>query len=239
VTKCLIVAAGEGSRLQEKGSLKPLVPILGTPLIERVINAVHRAGIDEFVVVSGYRGEELRAELDAFAARARVSITHAINPEWRRANGVSLLAGKPALDGPFLLTMCDHLVDPQIYRELIAAAQPVDGVTLAVDFNIEDPLNDPEDFTRVKCANGRIQAIGKGIKEFNAIDTGVFLCSPLIFAAAEASQAQGDDSISGAMTVLAAWNKAYVFDIGSRAWIDVDDPVAFAKAEMLLKSGRL
>jgi 1L-myo-inositol 1-phosphate cytidylyltransferase len=35
--KCLIVAAGQGTRLREKGALKPLIPIRGKPLIEHVI----------------------------------------------------------------------------------------------------------------------------------------------------------------------------------------------------------
>jgi 1L-myo-inositol 1-phosphate cytidylyltransferase len=237
--KCLIVAAGQGVRLTEEGQLKPLVPVLGIPLIARVMRRVRGVGIEEFVVVSGYRGEELRTELDAFAAREGISVAHAIAEEWRRGNGVSLLAGKRLLDEPFLLTMCDHLVDPEIFRGLMSATHEPDTVTLAVDFNIEDPLNDPEDFTRVKCANGRIQQIGKRIGDFNAIDTGVFLCSPVVFDALEESQAQGDDSISGGINVLARWRKAHVFDIGGGVWIDVDDPVSFRKAEALLESGRL
>ena len=46
--KCLIIAAGKGSRLQERGDSKPLIPILGIPLIERVIRAAMEAGADEF-----------------------------------------------------------------------------------------------------------------------------------------------------------------------------------------------
>jgi len=237
--KCLIVAAGPGVRLREEGQLKPLVPILGVPLIEHVMSRMRRAGIDEFVVVSGYRGEELRAELNALSLREGVDIAHVINEQWQRANGVSLLAGKRVLDEPFLLTMCDHLVDPEIVRDLMTAAHEPDTVTLAVDFNIDDPLNDPEDFTRVKCSDGRIQQIGKGLRDFNAIDTGVFLCSPVVFDAAEESQAHGDDSISGAINVLARWGKARVFDIEGRIWIDVDDPAALRKAEALLESGKL
>jgi 1L-myo-inositol 1-phosphate cytidylyltransferase len=93
--------------------------------------------------------------------------------------------------------------------------------------------------TRVKSQDGRIQRIGKVLRDFDAIDTGVFLCTPIIFEALEASQAQGDDSISGAMNVLAAWKKAHIFDIGDRLWVDVDDPAAYEKAERLLESGRL
>jgi len=237
--KCLIAAAGQGTRLREKGEVKPLIRIRGVPLIEQVIARARSAGIDSFVVVSGYGGDNLRMELDEYAARENVSITHIINERWDRANGISVLKAKPYLDEPFLLTMCDHLVDPDIYRSLTSAPFEPDTVTLGVDFNIDNPLNDLEDVTRVKCSHGRIEHIGKIIRDFNAIDTGVFLCTPIIFDALEESGAEGDDSISGAMNVLARWNKARVLDIKDRLWVDVDDPVAFGKAEALLESGRL
>ncbi|WP_428377246.1 NTP transferase domain-containing protein [Lichenicoccus sp.] len=237
--KCLIVAAGQGARLRVGVELKPLVPVGGVPLIEHVIRRARQAGVDEFFVVSGYRGDELRDALDGLAARDGVCIRHIVNDEWQRANGVSLLKAKGHLDGRFLLTMCDHLVDPGIFRALMSVPPPPDSVILAVDFNIVDPLNDPEDVTRVASADGRIQAIGKGIETYDCFDTGVFLCTPAMFAALEESQASGDDSISGAMTVLAREGRALAFDIGDRAWIDVDDPVALGKAEALLADGRL
>lgn len=237
--KCLIVAAGQGSRLREKGELKPLVLLHGVPLIEQVIARGQKAGLSEFLIVSGYRGAELRQELDRFAARERVSIKHILNEEWTRANGVSLLKGKPYLNEPFVLMMCDHLVDPGIVRGLISAKIEPDSVALAVDFNIDSSLNDPLDVTRVQCQEGRIVHIGKLLPEFNAFDTGVFYCKPIIFAALEESQANGDDSISGAMNVLARWQKAYFFDIEGKVWLDIDDPVDFKKAEGLLDAGKL
>jgi 1L-myo-inositol 1-phosphate cytidylyltransferase len=91
----------------------------------------------------------------------------------------------------------------------------------------------------VKCEGERLLHIGKLIQDFNCFDTGVFRCGPVMFDALAESQARGDDSISGAMNILAEWGKARVFDIGDRPWVDVDDPVAFGKAEALLDSGRL
>ncbi len=237
--KCLIIAAGQGARLREKLELKPLIPIKGMPLIEHVIERGRRAGIDEFLVVSGYRGEELRAALDAFSARRGVRVTHILNEEWQRANGVSVLKGKPYLDAPFLLVMCDHIVDPELLRAVMSAPLESGRVILAVDFNIESPINDLDDVTRVRCSSGRIEQVGKLIADFNGFDTGVFVCTPILFDALEASQAAGDESISGAMNVLARWERAYFHDIQDRLWIDVDDAVAFAKAERLLEQGRL
>ncbi len=209
------------------------------PLIERVIGRARAGGADEFLVVSGYRSDDVRSALEEFSERESIPITHIFNESWDRANGVSLLKAKPYLDEPFLLTMCDHLVDPEIVRRLISEPVEPGTVTLAVDFNVDNPLNDLEDVTRVKCADGRIEQIGKVIRDFNALDTGIFLCTPIIFEALERSQAEGDDSISGAMNVLARWGQARVFDIQGRLWVDVDDPVAFDKAERLLKSEQL
>jgi 1L-myo-inositol 1-phosphate cytidylyltransferase len=236
---CLIVAAGMGGRLRERGQSKPLIPVNGVRLLERVITRARGAGVERFFVVSGYRGEDLRAALDIFSAREGIPIVHITNDEWQRGNGVSVLKARPYLDGPFLLTMCDHLVDPAILRDLMASKPEPDTVTLAVDFNVAGSINDLDDVTRVMCSNGRIQHIGKVIREFNAIDTGVFLCTPVIFDALEASQAAGDDSISGAMNVLARRDQARVFDIQGRLWLDVDDPATLDKAETLLSAGRL
>jgi 1L-myo-inositol 1-phosphate cytidylyltransferase len=236
---CLIVAAGTGGRLRQIGQSKPLVPVNGVRLLERVITRARSAGVERFFVVSGYRGEEVRAALDVFSAREAIPIVHVSNDEWQRGNGVSVLKARPFLDGPFLLSMCDHLVDPDILRDLIASTLEPDTVTLAVDFNVAGSINDLDDVTRVMCSNGRIVHIGKVIREFNAIDTGVFLCTPVIFDALEVSQAAGDDSISGAMNVLAREDRARIFDIQGRLWLDVDDPATLDKAETLLNAGRL
>lgn len=236
---CLIVAAGQGTRLREKGESKPLIRVKGVPLVERVIDSARRGGVDSFYVVSGYRGEDLRAELDAIAAREGLSLTHIINEDWEQPNGVSVYKAKSYLDGPFLLTMCDHLIDPSVIQDILAWPYEPDTVTLCVDFNVDNPLNDPEDVTRVKCSAGRIEHIGKIIRDYNAIDTGVFLCTPVIFDALEESFAGGDQSISGAMNVLARRGKARTFDIQGRLWVDIDDPAAFTKAEHLIEQGRL
>jgi len=225
--------------LREIGPAKPLVRVGGVPLLEHVIARARTAGVDRFFVVTGYRGEDVRRHLDRYCAQESLELVHIVNDSWQRANGVSVLKAQPHLDGPFLLSMCDHLVDPHILRALLSSSAPPDTVTLAVDFNVASTINDLEDVTRVKCSNGAIERIGKGLADFNALDTGVFLCHPILFKALEASQAEGDDSISGAMNVLARWEKARVFDVQGRLWIDVDDPPSLRKAEELLAAGRL
>ncbi|WP_321398011.1 NTP transferase domain-containing protein [Emcibacter sp.] len=237
--KLLIVAAGQGSRLREKGESKPLIELVGIPLIERVITNAVKGGISDIYVVTGYRGTKVRAFLDKLAERDHLSITHIINEEWQRPNGLSVYAAKGVIDGDFILTMCDHLVDPEIFRALAAAGHEPDTVTLCVDHNIENPIIDLDDVTRVKCTQDKIENIGKVIRDYNAFDTGIFYCTPVMFGALEQSAREGDESISGAMNVLGSRGKARTFDIGNRLWLDVDDPMAYGKAIVLVNDGKL
>ena len=56
--KCLIIAAGRGSRLSPRGDSKPLIPLLGLPLIERAILTAKDAGLTDFSVVTGHNGDK-------------------------------------------------------------------------------------------------------------------------------------------------------------------------------------
>lgn len=236
--KCLIIAAGQGSRLREKGDCKPLVELCGIPLLERVILNARNGGVDEFYIVTGYRGTLVRSFLDGLAERENISITHIVNEEWERQNGVSVLKAKGHIDGPFILTMCDHLFDPEIIRKLCAHDFEEDTVTLCVDHNIDNPVIDLEDVTRVNCTRSHIENIGKVIRDYNAFDTGIFYCTQKIFEALEQSMREGDETISGAMNVLGSWDKARTFDIEGRMWLDVDHPTAYGKAVVMINEGK-
>ena len=209
--KCLIIAAGEGSRLRQRGDCKPLIPILGLPLIERVIRTAIETGADDFFVVIGYREGLIRSFLADLAKRLGVCITPIFNEDWEKENGLSVLKAKAYLRKSFLLLMADHLFDPSIARNSII---------------------DMKDVTRVKTNGRKILDIGKGLTDFNAFDTGIFLCAPAIFSALERSaKKDGDTTLSEAVQLLAADGKAKTFEIHGRFWIDVGDPAAFSRAE--------
>lgn len=233
--KCLIIAAGRGRRLGGRAESKPLLEIAGRALIDRVVEAGIRAGIRDYVVVTGYAGAMVERHLDGLAGAEGVSIVAVRNDEWEKENGLSVFKAKDLAGDRFILSMSDHLFDPGILFDL--SRQPVgdDETILAVDFNVRgNPYIDLDDVTRVRVEGGRIAAIGKGLEDHNAFDTGLFLGTPGLFRALGESQSHGDYSLSGGLKVLAAAGKARVMDIGGRYWIDVDDEKAVAKAEALL-----
>ncbi len=93
--KCLILAAGRGSRLAGWGPAKPRLRLLGLPLIERVILTAQRAGLSHFTVVTGYDGEKLHGFLDQLAVRRGLFLDTVVNEQWKTAgNGRSVLAAR-------------------------------------------------------------------------------------------------------------------------------------------------
>lgn len=227
---CLIIAAGHGSRLREISLSKPLTPVAGVPLIERVIRSAAAGGATRFVVATGHEG----ARVEAFLAGLPFDIEPVRVADWDLPNGHSVLAGAARIAGDYLLTMSDHLFDPAIVARLIVA--PPAPLTLAVDRTLAGPLLDIDDATKVGLGEGgAIAAIGKALTVFDAIDTGVFRATPALAEAIEAAVAEGKaGSLSDGVQRLAARGEAMTLDVTGLAWLDVDDPVALAKAEAML-----
>lgn len=112
--QCLILAAGEGDRMGRLCDSKPLLHVAGLPLIERSIATMQQAGISEFYVVTGHAADKVESFLRELSQRRSVRITSIRNPNWRLGNGSSLVSARESLNGPFVLTMADHLFDEAI-----------------------------------------------------------------------------------------------------------------------------
>jgi len=236
--KCLIIAAGMGRRLAVRAESKPLLKIGGRSLISRVILAGREAGIRDFVVVTGYRADLVERHLTQVARDEGVSIECVRNEEWAKENGLSVFKAREAAGDRFILSMSDHLFDPAILADLASRSVSDSETILAVDTRIADnPCVDLDDVTKVRVGGDRILEIGKGLSDYNAFDTGLFLGTPGLFRALGESQDKGDFTLSGGIRILAAGGKARVMDIGGRYWIDVDDEKAAAKAALWLASG--
>jgi len=233
--KCLIIAAGRGSRLSSRGDSKPLIPLLGLSLIERVLLTAKKSGLTDFYVVTGYNGEKVRHFLNRFSQSRNIKITHITNEEWEKGNGISVLKAKKLLNENFILLMGDHIFDESILVKLKDERIADGEVMLVADYNImTNKRVDVNDVTKVLAKNNRILDIGKNIKKYNAYDTGIFLCSPALFSALEESLRNADSSLSGGIRVLANKGKTKAFDIKDAYWIDVDDEKALKKAETKL-----
>lgn len=244
--KALIIAAGDGGRFRPltNDTPKALIPVLGLCLLERIILASKKAGIEDFVVVLGYKGEMIK---DRFASGEQygVKISYAENPCWRRGNGSSVLAAEDLLkqDENFVLLMGDHLFDYRILKTLISEKLGKDECILCIDRG-RDNVVDFNDVTKVKAEDGYVKAIGKELgkedqfhKDFNAFDTGIFLCSPSIFDALEKVDKNNRLNLTEGIKNLAEQGKMRTLDVNGNFWLDLDTASDLTIAEKrLLKS---
>ena len=72
--------------------------------------------------------------------------------------------------------------------------------------------------------------IGKEIQKYDAIDTGMFLCTPALFDDLEHASKDGDCSLSDGMRRLSRRGLLRAKEIGAGEWYDLDTPAAFAHA---------
>jgi choline kinase len=238
IRNCLILAAGNGRRMQPISNRgpKPMVPVCGTPLLEHIILSARQAGVKNFVVVVGYRGELIQKY---FVNRqlAGVSLEWVENPDYHKENGISALSARGMFRDPFLLLMGDHLFQSWTARSLVQQPLHSDEVILAVDRKI-DRVFDLDDATKVRLESNDVVDIGKQLPSYDALDTGMFLCTPALFGALESSVQNGDCSLSDGMRNLASRRRLRAFDIREGYWVDVDTPLALAHAESLLEHER-
>jgi 1L-myo-inositol 1-phosphate cytidylyltransferase len=222
VDHAVILAAGTGVRFKEATNSfpKPLLEVAGVPLIERTIRTAQRAGIRRFTIISGYQGDKLEAFLKSNTFMD-VEIQCVWNAAWERPNGVSAKLAAGLVPQRFVLLMADHLFDAAILNKLLRRRLPTGHCRLAVDGN-PDRVLDLADATKVRMAGDRVVEIGKSLENYNAIDTGIFLCSDALFDGLGKAISRGEESLTDGIRELAREGRMEAVDIGGFFWQDID-----------------
>jgi choline kinase len=130
--------------------------------------------------------------------------------------------------------MGDHIFEPSVLRHMLRDPASQIESLMAIDSRPAEPEVAYE-ATKVRLNGDRVTAIGKDVVPYDALDTGLFVCQPSVFAAAERACAAGDTTLSAGMRGLAADGHVRGIEIGEAAWWDVDTPEDLAIAEQLVK----
>jgi choline kinase len=233
ISEAVILMAGEGSRLRgsDETFLKPFVPVLGRPLISYTLETLMYAKIKTVHFVVGYESERMIAQVKQLIPSG-VNVSFVENRDWRKQNGISLLAAAGKVGAPFLLTMSDHLFDKAMVGRLLDNFDP-DVLNIAVDRKL-DSIFDLHDAMKLQTRGNRVTGIGKDLPEFDAIDTGLFVCPLQIFDyldRAKSDNSENDCSLADAVRLMAGDDKVRAIDIGESWWQDVDTPQMLRRAE--------
>jgi choline kinase len=235
VSEAVILMAGSGSRLggSDKTFLKPLVPVLGRPLICYTIDALVHAGIKKANFIVGYQSGRMTAAVKQLIP-SELESCFIENRNWQKQNGVSVLAAANHMTSPFLLTMSDHLFDESIVDLLLREAEP-ERLNLAIDKKLAS-IFDLNDAMKVQVQGDRLIGIGKDLRDYNAIDTGFFVCPRKFFDYLEKAKRNDDCSLADGVRLMGADDQVRGIDIGAAWWQDIDTPEMLACAETQLRS---
>jgi 1L-myo-inositol 1-phosphate cytidylyltransferase len=239
ISEAVILMAGEGSRLRGSDNtfLKPFVPVLGRPLILYTLDVLIRAGIKTVNFVVGYESGRMIEQTNQLIP-ASLSVSFIENRDWQKQNGISLLAAAGHLSTPFLLTMSDHLFDGAVVGHLLDSLDS-DYLNIAVDRKL-DCIFDLEDAMKVQTRENMIIDIGKNLRDYDAIDIGLFVCPLEIFDYFERAKfrsGRNDCSLADGVRLMAGDDKVRAIDIGDGCWQDVDTPSMLRHAERKMSAG--
>jgi choline kinase len=150
----IILAAGKGSRLNGTAGDKPkcLVELGGRTLIERQIDVLERAGIDDIVIVVGCQADRVRAACGH-------TVTYVENSRFAETNSLySLWTARALLYEGFVVLNCDVLFHPALLDDLLATHH--DAALLIAYRQAGQPSFGDEEM-KVKVQGDRVVQISK------------------------------------------------------------------------------
>ncbi len=237
VKHAVILAAGKSSRFREHGVLKPkvLMNLGGLRLLERAILTLHETGVRHFRIVVGAYKDQVVPEMKAIERLKSIDIEYVECENYELGNGVTFAAGAAGFSEAFLLTMSDHIFSPDTVRDFIQKTKQAPELpALACDADLENVF-DMDDATKVASRDGFIHNIGKEIKEFDLVDTGLFYFPKGYGSTIAEKAAEGAHSVSGIIQHFIDGDGVREVVLDNAQWQDVDDPNMRDEAERRLK----
>lgn len=229
--KYAIIAAGEGSRLMSEGVAlpKPLVPICGEPMIDRLVRIFTENGADEICIIVNRLHPQTEAHVRHLMAQpGHAPIRLAVETTPSSMHSFNVLA--PWLeDAPFCLTTVDTIFREDDFAAYIRAFRQGQGGLMAVTDYIDDekPLYVGTD------ADLRISGFHDSDEGDRYISGGIYALQPEAIATLRRCMAEGRSRMRN-------FQRALVEDgLELHAWpmskvLDVDHASDIAKAEAFL-----
>jgi dTDP-glucose pyrophosphorylase len=231
IDKAVLLAAGRGTRMRELTAdlPKPMVKVRNKPVLLHIIEGLQSAGIKDFLIVIGYRGDVVQ---DYFGDGTcfGLQIKYATQVVQDGTGRVVDLARDFVCEGPFVLSYGDILIDPVNYRQL--ADLPDDVAAIVTVKKNEDVSKGGAVFV-----NERFELIDLREKPkpgeptspwYNA---GIYAFRPNIFehTARLLPSPRGEYELTDAIRALAlSGNKVQALELTGE-WADVRDPEILAQ----------
>ena len=174
--KAVVLAAGEGNRMRPLTYTRPkvMLPLANKPILEHLLLAVSQAGIKEFIIVVGYRDDQIR---DYFEDGRKWGLNIEYVTQRRQLGTADALkAVEPLTDGNFLLINGDNIFKQEEVREVASRGGDTIGVV---------EVGDTSGLGVVAVEGDRVVLIQEKTKtpSSNLVNAGLYLLTPEIFKA--------------------------------------------------------
>ncbi|MDD2708557.1 MAG: sugar phosphate nucleotidyltransferase [Verrucomicrobiae bacterium] len=245
--KAVVLAAGRGTRM---GSLtgdlpKPMIPVAGQPILERIVGALREAGIRQFLLVTGYRAEVIESHFGD-GARWGVEISYFRQTVQDGTGRAVHLAREFAGNDSFLLACGDILVASSTYQRLAGQWASADWdailtVKIGEDLKHGGLLVFDRDFFLQELAekpnDAEIHALKRRFGDIKPwYNAAVYVFKPGIFdyTARLRTSPRGEYELTEALRQMAHDGLRLKGQVIEDLWIDVRDPAALEHANRLL-----
>jgi len=184
--KAVILAAGEGNRLRPITSTrpKPLIPIAGKPLLEHTIIGLKEAGIEEILLIVGYKEDLIKDYFDNGIDKYNIKIEYLTQEEYLGTAHAAGYAKEFVGDEKFLLMYGDLLVDPNLFKEVLNKfeASKAEGLISLLE------VNNPREFGIISLnPEGFVERITEKpppeLNRGNLANAGIYVFDSMIFKA--------------------------------------------------------
>ena len=176
--KAIVMAGGEGTRLRPLTSNqpKPMVPVVGKPCMEHILELLHHNGLDEVTITLAFMPQAIRTYFGDGEALG-MSIDYSVEEEPLGTAGSVRQAARD-LDEPFLVISGDALCDSDLQALIDHHKEKGAAVTIALK-SVENPL---EFGIVVTDADGRVERFlekPSWSQVFSdTINTGIYVLDP-------------------------------------------------------------
>jgi len=227
--QAVILAAGEGTRMRPLTYTRPkvMLPVANRPILEHLMEELAKAGVDEAVIVVGYRDGTIRSH---FGERWNGIKIKYVRQSRQLGTAHALLSAEHFLEDRFLMLNGDAIVFEEDLRKLV---KEENGIAV---FEVPNP----EDFGVVEVADGKVSRIIEKPEKpkSNLINAGVYAFTKEILDYVKKTpvSVRGEYEITDSITM--AISEGFEFKaVKIERWIDVGYPWDLLKAnEELLKN---
>ena len=240
--KAVILAAGEGKRLRPITSTrpKPMIPIAGKPFLEHTIQFLKSAGIDQILLIVGYKENLIKDYFGDGKARNNVNIDYIIQEEYLgTAHATGYAKDFVEDDEPFLMMYGDVLVDPSVFKNIIRSFNENKAEGLISLFRVDNP----QDYGIISLnSEGRVIKIiekpSTDQKVGNMANAGIYIFDPVIFKAIDKTKKsiRNEFELTDSMEILIEHfnGKIIGYDIKHNYWSDIGLPWQLLEANEFL-----